>query len=44
MASKMGKNLQEFYNSFTQVLQEESILIFNYGLHKAKNPTKANSE
>jgi len=41
---KMDKNLQIFYNSFTEILQQRRILIFNYRLHKATNPIKANSE
>ncbi len=40
----MGKSLQKFYNSFTEILQEKRILIANYHLYKAKSPTKANSE
>ena len=44
MANQIDKNLQRFYNSFTEMLQGVGILIPDYGLYKAKNPTKANSE
>ena len=44
MVRRVDKNLQRFYNSFTQSLQIAGIMIFDCHLNNAENPTKANSE